>query len=817
MKIKDNNNLVVDGIELDKTNTLFFNAAKLVLETEQKIIYLTGKAGTGKTTFLKYIRSVFKGNMVVLAPTGVAAVNARGQTIHSFFQIKPSVYVPNDMRLRKKANLYEEDKSTIYDHFKYSPERLNIIRGLELMIIDEISMVRCDLLDVIDRLLRIYRKKESVPFGGVQVILIGDTFQLPPVAPSNEWEILKNFYDSRFFFSSKVIKDNKPIYIELKKIYRQKEEEFIDLLNRVRVNQVGQNELNILNSRYNPKFTPDINSNYITLATHNRIADGINQKRLDELQTELKLFEATLSGTFDNQDIPTDRVLHLKEGAQIMFVKNDSGKKYCNGTIAKITKIEEYNIIVEFENKQEITVEKQTWENITYSWNDELKKVEEKVIGSFTQFPVKLAWAITVHKSQGKTFDKVIADLGSSFDHGQVYVALSRCSTLNGIILKSRITRDNIIIDKKALEFAKTETPENMIIQEYEKGKADKLYKKCREAFDNNSSDEMLKLLNEAIKVRDDRETPKFKQYVRVKLKLFFKYKKEIEELKQEIEDLEIVNHRLGSDMWDLHYEPESELNLLYREVEDLKYENERLRKCNISAKLYFTGKSWTVSEWKQRCGSDSIDFHFTKNGKLTTICGNTFANLSTELQARVKASPENAKAIVLGALTKPQISEVDNGDGTFSYILCNNNHYLSNDFSAPQMAQESPFRRTLSVDQFKNLMGIENLRVCYKNPINPEKAGLMYDEDTNVIVGSVSNKLSCKADVKNPVVSEYIDGGWCFHNQGESILEAKGNDNLYLSNIIKEKDDLIRQLQAEKSQILQILNQSNFESDDLP
>jgi len=720
MEIKNDNILIVDGIELDKTNTLFFNAAKLVLETEQKIIYLTGKAGTGKTTFLKYIRSIFKGNMVVLAPTGVAAVNARGQTIHSFFQIKPSVYVPNDVRLRKKANPDEEDKSTIYDHFKYSPERLNIIRGLELMIIDEISMVRCDLLDVIDRLLRIYRKKESVPFGSVQVILIGDTFQLPPVAPSNEWGILKNFYDSRFFFSSKVIKDNKPIYIELKKIYRQKEEEFIELLNRVRINQVGQNELDILNSRYNPKFTPYINSNYITLATHNRIADGINQTRLDELQTELKLFEATVSGIFDNQDMPTDRVLHLKEGAQIMFAKNDSGKKYCNGTIAKINKIEEYSIIVEFENKQEIIVEKQTWENITYSWNEELKKVEEKVIGSFTQFPVKLAWAITVHKSQGKTFEKVIADLGTSFEHGQVYVALSRCSTLSGLILKSRITRDNIIIDKKALEFAKTETPEDVIIQEFEKGKADKLYKKCRDAFDNNSSDEMLKYLDEAIKVRDDRETLKFKQYVRVKLKLFYKYKKEIEEWKSDYEQL---SRDFGN-----HFEYDYEMRSKAYEYEKLIpriYEYEKLLEgyCLLLNKLY----------------GGKMEFMTVEQFKVV--------NKIVNLQCRL-ANDESKAGIVLD----------DNG------VIC----------------------ATLQI-------GLRD------KPLYP------------MFIRKGSTGLFCLVNI------EPLSFASKFNIYLNTDFSALQSENLNLSNIIKEKEDLIRQLQAEKSQVLQILNQSNFESDDLP
>ena len=566
-----------DGTELDKDNTLFFNAAKLVLETERRIIYLTGKAGTGKTTFLKYIRSVFQGNMVVLAPTGVAAINARGQTIHSFFQIKPSIYVPDDKRLRKRAANNDIDKSTIFDYFKYNPERLKIIKELELLIIDEISMVRCDLLDVVDRLLRVFRNREFEPFGGVQIILIGDTFQLPPVAPSDEWNILKQFYSSHFFFSSKVIQNNKPIYIELKKIYRQKEVEFIDLLNRVRVNQIEENELDMLNSRYKPSFIPDNNSNYITLSTHNKTAEILNLTKLDELKTELKVFEATVSGTFIDKNMPTDRVLQLKEGAQIMFVKNDSEKQYYNGTIAKIIKIEGNNIMVQTEYDQEITVKKETWDNVVYTWNVEHKKIEEEVIGRFTQFPVKLAWAITVHKSQGKTFEKVIADLGNAFDHGQVYVALSRCTKLSGLVLKSRITRDVIKTDNRALEFARTETPENIIIQEFEKGKADKLYRMCSDAFDNNLFDEMFKNLNDAIKIRDDRETPKFIQYIRVKLKLFHRYKGYISESFKKSEEYENIIKEKEL-LCDNHIEKIAELK---REIEKLEKNYRKLEYDN--------------------------------------------------------------------------------------------------------------------------------------------------------------------------------------------------------------------------------------------
>ena len=539
---KNDNNLVVDDIELDKDNKLFFDTVKLVLETERKLIYLTGKAGTGKSTFLKYIRQIYDGNVAVLAPTGVAAVNVKGQTIHSFFKIKPSVYVPNDVRLRKRALENDTDGRTIYHHFSYDNNRLSIIKELELLIIDEISMVRCDLLDVVDRLLRVFRKKENLPFGGVQVLLIGDTFQLPPIAKRDEWDVLEKFYDSPFFFSSQVIQKNKPIYIELKKIYRQKEEEFIELLNRVRINQIGKYELDLLNSKVNPTFIPKPNSNYITLATHNRIVESTNLAKLSELQTELIAFEASILGTFPDET-PTDKILQLKEGAQIMFVKNDTGKRYYNGKIAKVNKIEGSNIIVGYENEKgeeiEIFVDRQVWENIIYTWDEEQHKVKEEIIGTFTQYPIKLAWSITIHKSQGLTFEKVIADLSNAFASGQVYVALSRCKTLSGLVLKTRITTNAIIVDEKVIEFAENETPENMITEEYEKGKADKMYKKCREAFENNSSYEMLEYLNKAVKLRDDRDTPKFKQYISVKIGLFHRYKQQLIKHQETIKEKE--------------------------------------------------------------------------------------------------------------------------------------------------------------------------------------------------------------------------------------------------------------------------------------
>ena len=532
----------LDNIKLDNTNVKFNEAAELV-HTTDKLVYLTGKAGTGKTTFLKYIKETTDKNTVVLAPTGVAAINAGGVTIHSFFQIPFGPFVPNDSRLRTNAT-GSENKETIYTTFKYSEDKRKIIQNLELLIIDEISMVRADMLGVIDKILGVVRQKPYLPFGGVQVILIGDTFQLPPIADNDQWRILSQFYKTPFFFSSKVIEQNTPLYIELKKIYRQNEQEFIDLLNRVRVNQVSQNDLSILNAKYNPSFSGNGND-YIILATHNNIVNETNLTKLNKLETELFTYEANITGIFPDKNKPTDHFLKLKVGAQIMFVKNDTGenKRYYNGKIGKIKALQKSSIIVIFDNETEVEVERTEWSNIKYTYDKKQKKIVEEIIGTFEQFPIRLAWAITVHKSQGLTFEKVIADLGRAFTSGQVYVALSRCTSFNGLMLKTQLNNNAIKTDPRVIEFAKNETPGTLVTEQLNTGKADFYYKKAREYFGKGKIKTAFEFFKKALKFRNDIDTEYFEKFIAIQGKRLFNFKQKNVSLK---EKLQLTNYELS-------------------------------------------------------------------------------------------------------------------------------------------------------------------------------------------------------------------------------------------------------------------------------
>ena len=416
------------------------------IEKTDRNLFITGKAGTGKTTFLHKIKSESLKRMVVVAPTGVAAINAKGVTIHSFFQMPFGPILPNQIA------------STSNQQRKFSKTKIDIIKSLDLIIIDEISMVRADLLDGIDQVMRRYKNRNKV-FGGAQILMIGDLQQLAPVVKPNEWSLLQQYYKTVYFFSSKAYNEANVVSIELKHIYRQKNEKFITILNEIRNDTLSTTSASILNERYNPTFSPTKDDGYITLTTHNNRANTINSSELDKLKTNTSFFKADVSGKFNENAFPNDENLELKVGAQVMFIKNDStqDKRYYNGKIGIVTDISKETVTVQCANElDEIVTEKETWENINYSINEETKEIKEDITGSFSQIPLRLAWAITIHKSQGLTFEKAIIDAEASFAHGQTYVALSRCTSLEGIVLKTKISNNAIINDVKVGSFTKS-------------------------------------------------------------------------------------------------------------------------------------------------------------------------------------------------------------------------------------------------------------------------------------------------------------------------------------------------------------------------
>ncbi len=406
-------------------------------------IFLTGKAGTGKTTFLHRLKENTPKRMIVTAPTGVAAINAGGVTLHSFFQLPFGPYVPGS-DIQRQA-----------EQRRFSKEKINIIKGLDLLVIDEISMVRADVLDGVDAVLRRY-KHRHLPFGGVQLLMIGDLHQLSPVVKDDEWDLLKGYYDSLYFFSSNALKQTDMISIELKHIYRQSDAHFIQLLNRVRNNRLDADTLQALNTRYLPGFQPNDKDDYITLTTHNRSADTINDKQLQALSSKPFTFQADIEGDYPAYSYPTAEKLTLKKGAQVMFVRNDSStdKLYFNGKIGKITRIDKHNISVKCPGDDAaIPIEPITWENIKYTVDTKTREITEEVIGTFTQYPLRLAWAITIHKSQGLTFERAIIDANAAFSHGQVYVALSRCKTFEGMVLSTPISQRAVKTAEEVVQF----------------------------------------------------------------------------------------------------------------------------------------------------------------------------------------------------------------------------------------------------------------------------------------------------------------------------------------------------------------------------
>lgn len=443
--------------------------AEKYINTTNVSLFLTGKAGTGKTTFLRHVVANCKKRHVVIAPTGVAAVNAGGVTIHSFFQLPFDPYLPDVPELKTEYQMPEK-------HTQLRKEKIRIIRTLDLIIIDEISMVRADLLDAIDYTLRRYRKS-SRPFGGVQLLIIGDVQQLPPVVTESERPFLERVYPSPFFFHSKALHQLSYLTIELTTIFRQNDATFVGLLNNIRDNKFDEATLRSLNSRHIPNFTPSDDEHYIRLTTHNHQADRINQSKMDELPTKPRTFDATIQGNFSETSAPTNSHLVLKKGAQVMFVKNDPKHQYYNGKIGIVTDFDDdtNTIVVSTDEGSDINVGIEQWENIKYDINPQTNQIEPHVDGTFCQYPLKPAWAITIHKAQGLTFDKVIIDAAAAFAYGQVYVALSRCRTLEGLVLSRPISSAGCINDEEVFSFVRA-FPDPQLIEKHLEGYQSQYY-----------------------------------------------------------------------------------------------------------------------------------------------------------------------------------------------------------------------------------------------------------------------------------------------------------------------------------------------------
>lgn len=485
--------------EIDMSNAEF-GATLSLIEKTNRSIFLTGKAGTGKSTFLRYITATTEKKFVVLAPTGIAAVNVGGQTMHSFFKIPLKPLLPDDpdfavRRLRQRL--------------KYSKQLIKLIRELDLIIIDEISMVRADVIDFIDRVLRVYSGNMKQPFGGKQMLLVGDVFQLEPVVTGNDRDILSHAYSSFYFFSANVFREMNIVPIELTKVYRQEEQSFVNLLDHIRMGTPSQTDLNLLNSRYTPNGssgTDSVSAEFtMTIATRRDMVDNINERHLAELPAPVVCYEGLIENDFPTNALPTDLMLELKEGAQVVFVKNDPERRWVNGTVAVVERCQPDCVTVRTEDGEEHEVERERWSNVKYVYNEKTHQVDEIELGAFTQYPLKLAWALTIHKSQGLTFGKVIIDIGrGAFAGGQTYVALSRCRSLEGITLVNPISHRDIYVKPEISQFARQFNNPRLIESAIEVSRSDALFRSASAAFDSGRYADAIAAYNEAVSIQPE-------------------------------------------------------------------------------------------------------------------------------------------------------------------------------------------------------------------------------------------------------------------------------------------------------------------------
>ncbi|MEG0462457.1 AAA family ATPase [Bacteroides sp.] len=515
---------------VDTQNKEFQDALNLIQYTRQSV-FLTGKAGTGKSTFLRYICEHTKKKYVVLAPTGIAAINAGGSTMHSFFKLPFHPLLPDDPNLSLQ-------RGRIHEFFKYTKPHRKLLESIELVIIDEISMVRADIIDAVDRILRVYSRNLREPFGGKQILLVGDVFQLEPVVKNDEREILNRFYPTPYFFSARVFGEIDLVSIELQKVYRQTDAVFVSVLDHIRTNTAGAADLQLLNTRFGTSIEASEEDMYITLATRRDNVDFINDKKLLELPGDPMSFMGEIEGDFPESSLPTSKELILKPGAQIIFIKNDYERRWVNGTIGVVSGIDpiEGTIYVLTDTGKECDVKLDSWRNIRYRYNEEKKEIEEEVLGTFKQYPIRLAWAITVHKSQGLTFSRVVIDFtGGVFAGGQAYVALSRCTSLEGIQLKKPINRADIFVRQEIVSFSERFNNRQAIDKALKQAQADVQYVAAARAFDRGDMEECLEQFFKAIHSRYDIEKPVPRRLIQRKLHIVNTLKEQNKLLKEQM------------------------------------------------------------------------------------------------------------------------------------------------------------------------------------------------------------------------------------------------------------------------------------------